>query len=102
MGISIDCVYFGVNVLMRSRSDIVVFGINVGSNLGDDVIYFGTVVVAMEGRYLGFSAFVVSFDGYKYYDIVAAVICLILRVLCKESLRIGRIFNINVSDLFLD
>lgn len=102
MGILIDCVYFGVNVLMCLRLDIVVFGINVGLNLGDDVIYFGMVVVVMEGCYLGFLVFVVLFDGYKYYDIVAVVICLILCVLCKELLCIGCIFNINVLDLFLD
>ncbi|EHJ81255.1 5-nucleotidase SurE [Salmonella enterica subsp. enterica serovar Baildon str. R6-199] len=43
MGTPTDCVYLGVNALMRPRPDIVVSGINAGPNLGDDVIYSGTV-----------------------------------------------------------
>ena len=39
MGTPTDCVYLGVNALMRPRPDIVVSGINAGPNLGDDVIY---------------------------------------------------------------
>lgn len=53
MGTPTDCVYLGVNALMRPRPDIVVSGINAGPNLGDDVIYSGTVAAAMEGRHLG-------------------------------------------------
>jgi 5'/3'-nucleotidase SurE len=49
MGTPTDCVYLGVNALMRPRPDIVVSGINAGPNLGDDVIYSGTVAAAMEG-----------------------------------------------------
>lgn len=45
MGTPTDCVYLGVNALMRPRPDIVVSGINAGPNLGDDVIYSGTVGV---------------------------------------------------------
>ncbi len=61
MGTPTDCVYLGVNALMRPRPDIVVSGINAGPNLGDDVIYSGTVAAAMEGRHLGFPALAVSF-----------------------------------------
>ncbi|STI80425.1 stationary phase survival protein SurE [Escherichia coli] len=74
-------------------------GINAGPNLGDDVIYSGTVAAAMEGRHLGFPALAVSLDGHKHYDTAAAVTCSILRALCKEPLRTGRILNINVPDL---
>ena len=56
MGTPTDCVFLGVNALMRPRPDIVVSGINAGPNLGDDVIYSGTVAAAMEGRHLGFPA----------------------------------------------
>ncbi|HHV5834337.1 TPA: 5'/3'-nucleotidase SurE [Klebsiella pneumoniae] len=76
MGTPTDCVYLGVNALMRPRPDIVVSGINAGPNLGDDVIYSGTVA--------------------------AAVTCTILRALSREPLRTGRILNINVPDLPLD
>lgn len=75
MGTPTDCVYLGVNALMRPRPDIVVSGINAGPNLGDDVIYSGTVAAAMEGRHLGFPALAVSLDGHKHYDTAAAVTC---------------------------
>ncbi|WP_273802773.1 5'/3'-nucleotidase SurE, partial [Proteus vulgaris] len=42
-GTPTDCVYIGVNKVVRPRPDIVVSGINCGPNLGDDVIYSGTV-----------------------------------------------------------
>ncbi|SUI39140.1 5'/3'-nucleotidase SurE [Serratia marcescens] len=48
-GTPTDCVYLGVNALMRPAPDIVVSGINAGPNLGDDVIYSGTVAAAMGG-----------------------------------------------------
>ncbi|WP_096990970.1 murein hydrolase activator NlpD [Escherichia coli] len=47
MGTPTDCVYLGVNALMRPRPDIVVSGINAGPNLGDDVIYSGTVATTV-------------------------------------------------------
>ncbi len=94
MGTPTDCVYLGVNALMRPRPDIVVSGINAGPNLGDDVIYSGTVAAAMEGRHLGFPALAVSLNGYQHYDTAAAVTCTILRALSREPLRTGRILNI--------
>ena len=50
----------------------------------------------------GFEVLAVSLDGHKHYDTAAAVTCSILRALCKEPLRTGRILNINVPDLPLD
>lgn len=99
MGTPTDCVYLGVNTLMRPKPDIVVSGINAGPNLGDDVIYSGTVAAAMEGRHLGLPALAVSLDGHQHYDTAAAVTCSILRALQSEPLRTGRILNINVPDL---
>lgn len=99
MGTPTDCVYLGVNALMRPRPDVVVSGINAGPNLGDDVIYSGTVAAAMEGRHLGFPALAVSLDGHEHYETAAAVTCAILRALSREPLRTGRILNINVPDL---
>jgi 5'-nucleotidase len=84
MGTPTDCVYLGVNALMRPRPDIVVSGINAGPNLGDDVIYSGTVAAAMEGRHLGFPALAVSLNGYQHYDTAAAVTCTILRALAAS------------------
>ena len=95
MGTPTDCVYLGVNALMRPRPDVVVSGINAGPNLGDDVIYSGTVAAAMEGRHLGFPALAVSLNGYEHYETAAAVTCTILRALEREPLRTGRILNGN-------
>ncbi|PAC67340.1 5'/3'-nucleotidase SurE, partial [Enterobacter cloacae] len=102
MGTPTDCVFLGVNALMRPRPDVVVSSINAGPNLGDDVIYSGTVAAAMEGRHLGFPALAVSLNGHTHYDPAAAVTCSILRALGREPLRTGRILNINVPDLPLD
>jgi 5'-nucleotidase len=98
-GTPTDCVYLGVNALMRPRPDIVVAGINAGPNFGDDVIYSGTVAAAMEGRHLGFPALAVSLNGYEHYETAAAVTCRILRALQREPLRTGKILNINVPNL---
>ncbi|MGP9316588.1 5'/3'-nucleotidase SurE [Yersinia pseudotuberculosis] len=98
-GTPTDCVYLGVNALMRPRPDIVVSGINAGPNLGDDVIYSGTVAAAMEGRHLGYPALAVSLNGHQHYDTAAAVTCRLLRALQRKPLRTGKILNINVPDL---
>ncbi len=102
MGTPTDCVYLGVNVLMRPKPDIVISGINAGANLGDDVIYSGTVAAAMEGRHLGLPALAVSLDGHQHYNTAAVVTCSLLRALQREPLRTGRILNVNVPDLPLD
>lgn len=99
MGTPTDCVFLGVNALMKPRPDIVVSGINAGPNLGDDVIYSGTVAAAMEGRHLGLPAIAVSLNGHQHYDTAAAVTCQLLRGLLREPLRTGRILNVNVPDL---
>ena len=78
-GTPTDCVYLGVNALMRPAPDIVVSGINAGPNLGDDVIYSGTVAAAMEGRHLGLPALAVSLNGHQHYETAAAVTCRLLR-----------------------
>lgn len=101
-GTPTDCVYLGVNALMRPRPEIVISGINAGPNLGDDVIYSGTVAAAMEGRHLGFPALAVSLNGQRHYDTAAAVTCRLLRALQREPLRTGKILNVNVPDLPLD
>ena len=98
-GTPTDCVYLGVNVLMRPVPDIVVSGINAGANLGDDVIYSGTVAAAMEGRHLGFPALAISLNGVQHYDTAAIVACRLIRALAQEPLRIGKILNVNVPDL---
>ena len=87
MGTPTDCVFLGVNALMRPRPDVVVSGINAGPNLGDDVIYSGTVAAAMEGRHLGLPALAVSLNGHEHYETAAAVTCTLLRALAREPLE---------------
>lgn len=102
MGTPTDCVFLGVNTLMRPQPDVVVSGINHGPNLGDDVIYSGTVAAAMEGRHLGLPALAVSLDGHQHYETAAVVTCSLLRALLRQPLRTSRILNINVPDLPLE
>lgn len=98
-GTPTDCVYIGVNKVVRPRPDIVVSGINCGPNLGDDVIYSGTVAAATEGRHLGLPSIAVSLDGETHYESAAKVTCDILALLQKNPLRAGNILNINVPDI---
>lgn len=101
-GTPTDCVYLGVNQLMKPRPDIVVSGINRGANLGDDVIYSGTVAAATEGRHLGLPALAVSPDGDRHYQSAAAVAGRLLQKLQHFPLRTGKILNVNVPDLPLN
>lgn len=98
-GTPTDCVYLGVNKVVRPRPDIVVSGINCGPNLGDDVIYSGTVAAATEGRHLGLPSIAVSLNGDEHYETAAKVTCDILAMLQKNPLRAGNIININVPDI---
>lgn len=98
-GTPADCVYLGVNQLMRPRPDIVVSGINAGPNLGDDVIYSGTVAAAMEGRHLGLPALAVSLKGSHHYQTAAIITAELLQNLQKIPLRTNKMLNINVPDL---
>ncbi|CAG9427307.1 5'/3'-nucleotidase SurE [Providencia alcalifaciens] len=98
-GTPTDCVYIGVNKVVRPRPDIVVSGINCGPNLGDDVIYSGTVAAATEGRHLGLPSIAVSLDGDVHYETAAKVTCDVLNMLQKNPLRAGNILNINVPDI---
>ncbi|MFV9997601.1 MAG: 5'/3'-nucleotidase SurE [Arsenophonus endosymbiont of Dermacentor nuttalli] len=98
-GTPTDCVYLGVNQLIRPYPEIVVSGINCGPNLGDDVIYSGTVAAATEGRHLGLPALAVSLNGKTHYQTAAEVTCHLLNLLQKTPLRAGNILNINVPDL---
>ncbi|WMY97754.1 MAG: 5'/3'-nucleotidase SurE [Arsenophonus sp.] len=98
-GTPADCVYLGINKLIRPCPDIVISGINQGPNLGDDVIYSGTVAAAIEGRHLKFPALAVSLNGKKYYETAAKVICNFLKLLIHHPLTECKILNINVPNI---
>jgi 5'-nucleotidase len=63
-GTPTDCVYVGLNHLMKdARPDVVCSGINDGPNLGNDVLYSGTVAAAMESAMLGVPGIALSHAG---------------------------------------
>lgn len=58
-----DCIYLGVNGLLRGKKpDLVLSGINRGANLGQDVFYSGTASAAREATNIGIPAMAVSLD----------------------------------------
>src|SRR3954452_7886412 len=57
-----DCIYLGINQVMKEMPDLVVSGINRGANLGQDVYYSGTVSAAREACILGIPSMAVSLD----------------------------------------
>ncbi len=73
MGTPTDCVYLGVNALMRPRPDIVVSGINAGPNLGDDADLFRYCPRRRSPSRL--SGGQRPPNGYQHYDTAAAVTC---------------------------
>lgn len=94
-----DCVYLGLNKIIKPKPEIVISGINCGPNLGDDVIYSGTIAAATEGRYLKFTALAISLNGNKHYDTAAQITCHILKSLKKFPIQTNNILNINIPDL---
>jgi len=100
-GTPTDCVHLAINGLLEYQPDMVISGINAGANLGDDVLYSGTVAAAMEGRFLGLPALVVSLAGHPptHYDTAAAVLERLLRRLHSQPLPADTILNINVPDV---
>ena len=55
-----DCIYLGIQEVLKKKPDVIVSGINHGANLGQDVFYSGTVSAAREGANLGIPAVAVS------------------------------------------
>lgn len=94
-----DCVYLGINKLIKPHPEIVISGINCGPNLGDDVIYSGTVAAAMEGRHLKLNGLAVSLNGDVHYKTAAKITCNFLKILQKKPLKINNVLNINVPDI---
>ncbi len=89
MGTPTDCVYLGVNALMRPRPDIVVSGI-MPAQPGRRRHLFRHRGRGDGRPSSGVPALAVSLNGYQH-DTAAAVTCTILRALSREPLRTGRI-----------
>ena len=77
-------------------------GFDVHAFGGEGPIIIGGVRIPYEKGLLAHSDGDVALHALTDALLGAAVICSILRALCKEPLRTGRILNINVPDLPLD
>ncbi len=101
-GTPTDCVFLGVNQIMRgSRPDLVVSGINRGGNLGDDLTYSGTVAAAFEGTLLGIPSLAVSLEIERehHFATAARVAKQVAARVLETGMPADTLLNINVPDL---
>ncbi len=101
-GTPTDCVFLGVNHVMRDhRPDLVISGINRGGNLGDDITYSGTVAAAFEATLLGIPAFAVSLEisRERHFATAAKVAREVAGKVLEHGLPAATLLNINVPDL---
>lgn len=100
-GTPTDCVFLGINHIMRERRpQLVISGVNRGGNLGDDITYSGTVAAAFEATLLGVPAMAVSLEYEDEFHFVTAarVAREIAGQLLERGLPSGTLLNINVPD----
>jgi len=101
-GTPTDCVFLGVNHIMRQQPpDLVISGINRGGNLGDDITYSGTVAAAFEATLLGIPAIAISLE-YKsdfHFDTAARVVREIAEKVLASGMPADTLLNVNVPDL---
>jgi len=101
-GTPTDCVFLGVNQVMRhERPDLVISGINRGGNLGDDITYSGTVAAAFEATLLGIPAIAVSLEYEREYHFATAsrVARKVTEMVLAQGLPPDTMLNVNVPDL---
>lgn len=103
-----DCIYLGINQVMKGMPDLVVSGINRGANLGQDVYYSGTVSAAREACILGVPSLAVSLDVefgshatevHPHFESAAKLAVKVLRDLKGYELPRHTLLNLNVPDL---
>jgi 5'-nucleotidase len=100
-GTPADCVYLGVNQLMKdARPDLVASGINHGPNLADDITYSGTVAAALEATMLGIPsvAFSLCLRGRAQVDTAPAARFArsLVEGLASHPLSPGVLINVNI------
>ncbi len=104
-GTPTDCVFIGVNHLLRQeKPDLVISGINRGGNLGDDITYSGTVAAAFEATLLGIPAIAVSLE-YKrdfHFATAARVVREVAVKVLDRGMPADTLLNVNVPDLSWD
>ncbi|MCL2102964.1 MAG: 5'/3'-nucleotidase SurE [Syntrophorhabdaceae bacterium] len=101
-GTPTDCVYIGVNnILKGKKASVLVSGINRGANLGDDITYSGTVAAAMEGVILGIPSIAFSLVARSEFQFNAAAQFAITMVkkVWEHKLPDDTLLNVNVPNL---
>ncbi|MBN0977791.1 MULTISPECIES: 5'/3'-nucleotidase SurE [Pseudomonas] len=103
-GTPTDCVHLAINSLLADEPDLVVSGINLGANLGDDVLYSGTVAAALEGRFLGRTAFAFSLASRQVDNLASAAYFARKLVEAHGTLVLPprTVLNVNIPNLPLD
>ncbi len=103
-GTPTDCVHLAINSLLADEPDLVVSGINLGANLGDDVLYSGTVAAALEGRFLGRTAFAFSLASRQVDNLATAAYFARKLVEAHGTLDLPprTVLNVNIPNLPLD
>ena len=103
-GTPTDCVHLAINSLLADEPDLVVSGINLGANLGDDVLYSGTVAAALEGRFLGRTAFAFSLASRQVDNVATAAYFARKLVEAHGTLVLPprTVLNVNIPNLPLD
>ena len=93
-----DCVYYGIETLLKDKPDLVISGINKGENLSSDCVYSGTVGAAMEGMMMGVPAMAVSYCSYtdNSFETSAHVALNLIPYFMKEENRHAFVLNVNV------
>ena len=96
-GTPTDCVYIGLNHLMKSsRPDAVCSGINDGPNLGNDVLYSGTVAAAVESAMIGVPGIALSHAGDpRDYQAAARFAPALLSAVAGNPLPRHALLNVN-------
>ncbi len=96
-----DSVKLACLELIRPAPEIVISGINSGYNAGINVLYSGTVAAAIEGAYLGKTAFAVSLEyaARADYELAAQIAVNVIDAILRHDPPRASLFNINIPDL---
>lgn len=97
-GTPADCVYVGINCLLRTKIDLVISGINQGWNVSRDTFYSGTVGAAREALFLGIPAIASSLGSYDVpeFDVAAKIVHKLIPLYMDDPERKKYILNVNI------
>ena len=100
-GVPVDCVFNGINGILKEKPDVVISGINKGPNLGTDIVFSGTAAAARQASFYGIPGIAVSLASYDdswNYLPLAEFVCKNIEnlvTLCDKDIFL----NINAASL---